>query len=250
MSALDVFAKTSKGLFSIVCAYTTATAASLLSLLRLLGHHHRLTFVLCRAAQAGRKFLGVRHDVETWQSKSEVTSAGGRGSRFAAVFAECCEIRLHHQTEPDASGCRLALNWRPRCLVMKQAKMRVAFGLFLGACLVSLALSDVAADLHFGFGKAQEGRVQIPQGGTFEVTLDSNPTTGYSWAFSSSSNNVALVSNDFVRPQNSRLIGAGGKQVFVFKANGPDTLHLRYARAWENNAEPASSVSVQVQMSS
>ena len=34
--------------------------------------------------------------------------------------------------------------------------MRVAFGLFLGACLVSLALSDVAADLHFGFGKAQE----------------------------------------------------------------------------------------------
>ena len=92
--------------------------------------------------------------------------------------------------------------------------------------------------------------MQIPQGGTFEVTLDSNPTTGYSWAFSSSSNNVALVSNDFVRPQNSRLIGAGGKQVFVFKANGPDTLHLRYARAWENNAEPASSVSVQVQMSS
>ena len=127
--------------------------------------------------------------------------------------------------------------------------MRDAFGLFLGACLVSLVLSDVAADLHFGFGKAQEGRVQIPQGGTFEVTLDSNPTTGYSWAYSSSSNNLALISNEFVRPQNSRLIGSGGKQVFVFKADGPTTLHLRYARAWENNAEPASSVSVKVEVS-
>jgi predicted secreted protein len=44
------------------------------------------------------------------------------------------------------------------------------------------------------------------------------------------------------------LIGSGGKQVFVFKADGPSTLHLRYARAWENNAEPASSVSVKVEV--
>jgi predicted secreted protein len=127
--------------------------------------------------------------------------------------------------------------------------MRVAFGFFLVACLFSFALASVSADLHFGFGKAQEGSVLIPRGGTFEVTLDSNPTTGFSWAYSFSSNNLALVSNDFVRPQNSRLIGSGGKQVFVFKADGPTTLHLRYARAWENNAEPAASVTVKVEVS-
>ena len=131
----------------------------------------------------------------------------------------------------------------------KLEKMRVVCGLFLLTCLASLAASNVSADLHFGYGKAQEGSVLIPRGGTFEVTLDSNPTTGYSWAYSSSSNNLALISNEFVRPQNSRLIGSGGKQVFVFKADGPTTLHLRYARAWENNAEPASSVSVKVEVS-
>ena len=127
--------------------------------------------------------------------------------------------------------------------------MRLAFGLCLLVCLFTLAFANVSADLHFGYGKAQEGSVLIPRGGTFEVTLDSNPTTGFSWAYSSSSNNLALVSNDFVRPQNSRLIGSGGKQVFVFKADGATTLHLRYARAWENNAEPASSVSVKVEVS-
>jgi predicted secreted protein len=128
--------------------------------------------------------------------------------------------------------------------------MRVVLGLFLLTCLASLAASNVSADLHFGYGKAQEGRVLIPRGGTFEVTLDSNPTTGYSWAYSSiSSNNLTLISNEFIRPQNSRLIGSGGKQVFVFKADGPTTLHLRYARAWENNVEPASSVSVKVEVS-
>ena len=126
--------------------------------------------------------------------------------------------------------------------------MRVAFGILLLACLFSLALASVSADLHFGYGKSQEGSVEIPRGGTFEVTLDSNPTTGYSWAYSSSSNNLALVSNEFVRPQNSRLIGSGGKQVFVFKADVPTTLHLRYARAWENSAKPASSVTVKVEV--
>ncbi len=136
------------------------------------------------------------------------------------------------------------------CFARNEDKMRVFHGLFLLTCLASLAASNVSADLHFGYGKAQEGRVLIPRGGTFEVTLDSNPTTGYSWAYSSiSSNNLSLISNEFIRPQNSRLVGSGGKQVFVFKADGPTTLHLRYARAWENNAEPASSVSVKVEVS-
>jgi inhibitor of cysteine peptidase len=127
--------------------------------------------------------------------------------------------------------------------------MRAVFGIFLLSCFVGFSLCNVSADLHFGYGKAQEGNVLIPRGGTFEVTLDSNPTTGFSWAYSSSSNNLALISNEFVRPQNSRLIGSGGKQVFVFKASGPTTLYLRYARPWENSAEPASSVSVKVDVS-
>jgi inhibitor of cysteine peptidase len=79
-------------------------------------------------------------------------------------------------------------------------------------------------------------------GGQFSVTLASNPTTGYKWdlAMPLDSNFLALVTNIYVRP-NSQLMGAGGNEVWTFKAlkQGTTRIDFKYVRPWEQNVPPA-----------
>lgn len=70
----------------------------------------------------------------------------------------------------------------------------------------------------------------------FNITLDSNPTTGYQWdvAVNTNSNTAKFVSSEFLASQ-SDLLGAGGKQVLTFQAlsAGKATIVLEYARPWD-----------------
>lgn len=73
------------------------------------------------------------------------------------------------------------------------------------------------------------------------ITLDSNPSTGYSWYISGNSktSNLELISQDFKQKEAQKL-GAGGKQLFTFKAiqKGEATLILEYKREWEKDTPP------------
>ena len=80
----------------------------------------------------------------------------------------------------------------------------------------------------------------------FIITQSSNPTTGYSWTVEKYNHALLnLISETYQAPR-SRLIGAGGKMIWVFQAkpaafqskNNQTFIYFRYARPWNLNDNP------------
>ena len=78
-------------------------------------------------------------------------------------------------------------------------------------------------------------------GDEFTIILKSNPTTGYSWRFTEPPDEtiITLVNSTFQPPQ-TRLKGAGGEQLWTFRAvgEGKTTISLEYVRPWEKGKPP------------
>ena len=75
---------------------------------------------------------------------------------------------------------------------------------------------------------------------TLNVTLEGNPTTGFTWEVTSENPAVVhKVAQSYT--SSSNLTGAGGTFTFTFRAasEGSSNLHFVYARPWEKNTEPA-----------
>ncbi len=92
-------------------------------------------------------------------------------------------------------------------------------------------------------------QVEIATGGTLTVTLESNQTTGYSWGLKQISDTSILAKTDskYVAPT-SGLAGAGGKEVWNFKALklGKTTLIMGYSRPWEGGEKDAKTFNLTV----
>lgn len=75
----------------------------------------------------------------------------------------------------------------------------------------------------------------------FIITLDSNRTTGYQWQLAGplEENKVQLVKTEYEAAQ-SGLAGAGGKEVWTFKAVNPGktAISFGYVRPWEKGKAP------------
>jgi predicted secreted protein len=69
----------------------------------------------------------------------------------------------------------------------------------------------------------------------FNITLDSNPTTGYTWTIDFDSQ-FLHKENDSYTPSRPGLIGSGGQQIFTFIPirAGNTTVSAVYKRSWEN----------------
>ena len=96
------------------------------------------------------------------------------------------------------------------------------------------------------------GEVTVGMGDELVATLESNPTTSYSWALVSISNTsvVTNVSNEYTpnpTPTGEPLVGSGGNEVWTFKAlaAGTSTIEMMYARPWES-VEPAARFNITV----
>lgn len=95
--------------------------------------------------------------------------------------------------------------------------------------------------------------IQLALGGQLIVALVSNPTTGFSWSVGETSD-AALVLQGEPRyaPAGSTtpVVGAGGTEVFTFKAEEPGTanLVLEYKRAFEPDVAPEQTFSVTVEI--
>jgi predicted secreted protein len=80
--------------------------------------------------------------------------------------------------------------------------------------------------------------IEINTGTQFDVviTLDSNPSTGYSWVAVFDEDALVLVDQNY-EPGNSTLIGAPGTQTFRFKAlkSGQTQITMSYQRSWETS---------------
>jgi predicted secreted protein len=93
--------------------------------------------------------------------------------------------------------------------------------------------------------------VQVDLGGTLELTLASNKTTGFEWALVDEPDPgvVAIVYNGEYVPDNAppQVVGSGGTQRWVLQAVGAGTtrLSLMYAKPWES-VQPADTFAVEI----
>jgi inhibitor of cysteine peptidase len=91
--------------------------------------------------------------------------------------------------------------------------------------------------------------MQLKKGQTLVVTLEGNPTTGYSWEVAEPLDEQVLrQAGEAEFKAESDLVGAGGVQILRFEAvnAGQITLKLVYHRPWEKDVEPLEAYSLQV----
>ncbi len=119
---------------------------------------------------------------------------------------------------------------------MKKLLIFVGIGLVVMTCLICCS----AAELK------QAKVIEVKFGQNFTITLESNKTTGYEWQFAKplDESMVQLISSEY-RINKSKLIGAGGKQLWIIKAlrTGKTTISFRYVRPWEKDKPPVNEVS-------
>jgi inhibitor of cysteine peptidase len=110
--------------------------------------------------------------------------------------------------------------------------------------LLMVALSLCVARIVSAEETVREGPIAIEAevGKLFAITLDANPTTGYTWQFAQplDASILKLAGSEFKRTDD-KLIGSGGQQVWTFRAldQGATTISLKYVRPWEKDAPPA-----------
>lgn len=80
-------------------------------------------------------------------------------------------------------------------------------------------------------------------GDTITITLEGNPTTGYSWSEAADDSQSILQAQGapVYNTTGTVMPGSGGEYVFTFVAvaDGDATINLNYARPFETDAEPA-----------
>lgn len=83
--------------------------------------------------------------------------------------------------------------------------------------------------------------IEAKNGENFEINLESNPTTGYSWVPEFDKNYLELANKDFVQQNTDKqVVGAGGTEKFQFKAlkTGETKINFYYIREWEIDVAP------------
>ena len=90
--------------------------------------------------------------------------------------------------------------------------------------------------------------VALQVGDTLEVSLESNPTTGYSWSVVQADPAILQSAGDPVFQPSSGLMGAGGTVThrFTTVGAGETTLKLIYARLFEPKFAPLKTYTVTV----
>lgn len=90
--------------------------------------------------------------------------------------------------------------------------------------------------------------VTLQRGETLAVSLEGNPTTGYTWGITQVDASILESQGEAEYDSDSNLIGAGG--VFTFKftavAAGTTNLELAYFRSFEQGVPPIETFKVTV----
>ena len=111
----------------------------------------------------------------------------------------------------------------------------------ISSALILAACSGSAPVGMQGASSSSDGStIETAVGDDFGITLASNASTGFSWKVEFEKEVITLVNNEYVPPA-VQMPGAGGKQIFIFRASkkGTQTLTFTYARPWEKDVPPA-----------
>ncbi|MBN2180672.1 MAG: protease inhibitor I42 family protein, partial [Sedimentisphaerales bacterium] len=128
--------------------------------------------------------------------------------------------------------------------------IRINMGAYGGTTEASKSFSDIPEVVNVN-DSDNGSQVTLKQGQLLAVTLESNPTTGYSWEPVEKKNSILEQFGDslyFPSEQDDETVGAGGWEIFYFKSIsiGKETLELIYRRPWETDVEPAKTFSIEV----
>jgi inhibitor of cysteine peptidase len=93
-----------------------------------------------------------------------------------------------------------------------------------------------------------ESTLTLRVGQELELSLESNPTTGYIWQLTDLEGGVLVQLGEVEYSSGSELVGGGGVETFRFAAEKPGsaTLRLEYLRPWEEGIAPEKVFSVEV----
>lgn len=91
--------------------------------------------------------------------------------------------------------------------------------------------------------------IKVHPGDTFMISLEENPTTGYSWTCEIEGSAIVLAYDDY-KPSKEKegLVGTGGLHSFTFRAinEGFSKVTFRYKRPWEEDAIETKSAIINV----
>ena len=126
----------------------------------------------------------------------------------------------------------------------------INMGAYGGTKEASKSLSDIPMTVNVN-DNDNGGQVTLRQGQILAVTLESNPTTGYSWYMVEKQDSILEKFGDtlyFPSEQDDGTVGAGGWEILYFKSIniGQETLELIYRRSWETDVEPIKTFSIDV----
>jgi inhibitor of cysteine peptidase len=102
----------------------------------------------------------------------------------------------------------------------------------------------------FTANKNQTREITAQDGNTIKVTVASNPTTGFKWGvvnISSTDIIEQVGGSDYVPPETS-IPGAGGQEVWTFKAlkRGTGQISMAYSQPWQGGTKNAWTLDISV----
>ena len=122
---------------------------------------------------------------------------------------------------------------------------------YLIILMVVSVVNDMAnASASIYLEKKDDGiTVKLEPGDTLVITLDANPSTGYSWHVLEMDASILKAEKKEFQPR-SNLLGAPGMEILCFTGLRPgDTkLVLGYLRPWEKKVKPFATFSVIVKV--
>ncbi len=129
---------------------------------------------------------------------------------------------------------------------MTTRKAQLFICLMIGAALA--ACGALGSDPLSLTKKDAGSTVHVKQGGTVQIALEGNPTTGYTWELAPGSGAGLTQQGEPEFKADSNALGSGGIMTLRFQATqaGTSTLKLIYHRTFEPNVAPLDSFEVTV----
>jgi len=123
-----------------------------------------------------------------------------------------------------------------------------AIALLLVAVVLA-AVSGCASKTALALEAKDNGRqIELEKGQTLAISLEGNPSTGYTWEMVESEDSILRQVGEIEFEAESDLVGAPGTQTLRFEAveSGQTELKLVYHRPWETDVAPLETFTLQV----
>lgn len=128
-------------------------------------------------------------------------------------------------------------------------KKRLLLTAFVVGLATLLSACCMICSKNGNFTMADAGKTfKTATGGTLNLDLKGNYTTGYSWNIVSCDDKILKLDESPYTPDSTQLAGAGGVQHYKFSivGAGQTELKITYNRVWEKDVAPAETFTLKI----